>query len=332
MRCFRCFVISPLLRTSCILVGLALLSACAFGSTRATPLSVQETTTDARVIRHALGETRIPLLPRRIVALGEEGLLADLLDAGMRPIAASVNVPEAVPLISATELAGIELFPSAAPISLERVAALQPNLIIGGRFFLEEAGYAELSRIAPTVALGASDPRQSYVETLTVFGLAERADADRAALEQAVATSAEQLRAEQRSVSLATIYPGAMLAVWVDGPTSVPLLMRELGLDIRPAAADLRGVRNGRAFLSNEQIALLDGELLILLQSASVEGEAAAIAAFQAQPIWNQIPAVQNGFVYTLDRLGYPGMRGQRALLADLAALMQQAEQTAQRS
>lgn len=306
-----------------VLISVLALSACSFGAAPATPLVVQETTADARVIRHALGETRVPLNPQRIVALGEEGLLADLLDAGLRPIAASVNIPEAVPLISAAELEGIELFPSAAQPNLERIAALQPDLIIGGRFFLEEAGYAELSRLAPTVALDASDPRRSYVEALTVFGMAEQAAADVAALEQAIAAAGAQLRAAPGSVSFATIYPGATLAVWVDGPTSAPVLARELGLDVRPTATDLRGVRNGRAFLSSEQITLLDGERLILLQSATVAGEAAAVAEFQAQPLWNQIPAVQNGSVSTLDRLGYPGMRGQRALVNDLLAVIQ---------
>jgi len=188
---------SVVIRHWSILVSLALLTACSFGAEPVVSLMVQETTLDARVIRHALGETHVPRNPQRVVALGEEGLLADLLDAGIQPIAASVNVPEAVPLLTAAELAGIELFPSAAQPSLERIAALQPDLIIGGRFFLEEAGYAELSRIAPTVALGASDPRQSYVEALTVFGLAERATADVVALEQAVATAGAHLRAEQ---------------------------------------------------------------------------------------------------------------------------------------
>ncbi|NJO83486.1 MAG: hypothetical protein HC828_12140, partial [Blastochloris sp.] len=42
-----------------LLFGLILLTACSFGAAPAIPLVVQETTTDARVIRHALGETRI---------------------------------------------------------------------------------------------------------------------------------------------------------------------------------------------------------------------------------------------------------------------------------
>ncbi len=175
------------------LVSVLALTTCSFGAAPATPLVVQETTTDALVIRHALGDTCVPLNPQQIVALGEEGLLAALLDAGLRPIAASVNVPETVPLISAAELKDIELFPSAAQISLERIAALQPDLIIGGRFFLEEAGYSELSQIVPTVTLGASDPRRSYVEALTVFGMAEQAAADVAAQEQVIAMADAQL-------------------------------------------------------------------------------------------------------------------------------------------
>lgn len=189
------------------LVSVLALTTCSFRAVPATLLVVQETTTDALVIRHALGDTCVPLNPQRNVAPGEEGFLADLLDAGLQPIAASMNVPEAVPLINATELDGIELFPSATQVSLERITTLDPDLIIGGRFFLEEAGYSELSQIAPTVALGASDPRRSYVEALTVLGIAEHAEADVSALEQVIAMAGAQLRAEQRSVSLATIDP-----------------------------------------------------------------------------------------------------------------------------
>ncbi len=61
---------------------------------------------------------------------------------------------------------------------------------------------------------------------------------------------------------------------------------------------------------------------MILLQSTAVEGEPEAIAAMSDDPIWNQLPAIQSGRVVTLDRLGYPGFRGQRALLSDLVAAL----------
>lgn len=42
-----------------------------------------------------------------------------------------------------------------------------------------------------------------------------------------------------------------------------------------------------------------------------------------ADPVWGQLPAVQSGRVVVLDRLGYPGFRGQQALLTDLVAALE---------
>jgi iron complex transport system substrate-binding protein len=287
------------------------------------PLSVVATTAEHRLVRHAFGETEVPLEPQRILALGEEGLLADLLDGGVRPVAASVNIPDQVPLLSPEELAGITLFPSAGEVSLETLSAFQPDLIIGSSFFVEQVGYQRLAQIAPTVAIGGGDPLTSYVETLSVLGRGDEAAQAVEALRDEIGAAGEQIDASRRSVSAVTVYPGASVAVWVDGPLPIPLMLRELGVALRPDAtsAELQ-VRNGRAFISLEQLPLLDGESILVLQSSAVEGEAQATADVQGNPLWQQLPAVQAGRVATLDRNGYPGLRGQRALLADLTELL----------
>lgn len=284
------------------------------------PLMEVGTTVEHRLIRHVFGETQVPLDPQRVLALGEEGLLADLLDAGVRPVASNVNVPEHVPLLSADELNGIALFASAGETSLEALSAYQPDLIIGTRFFVEQFGYRRLSAIAPTVALGGLTPAAQYVETLTVLGRAEAAQREVNALRAEIQAVAARIAAAEQQVSVVTVYPGASVALWVDGPTPIPLLLRELGVQLRPDPATTEGlsIRNGRAFISLERLPLLDGATIILLQSSAVEGEESALAEVRANPLWQQLPAVQAGRVITLDRLGYPGLRGQRALLADL--------------
>lgn len=307
-----------------ILAMAVLLAACAGASTPAAPLRVVETTGEYRLIRHAFGETQTPRNPQRVLALGEEGMLADLLDSGIRPVAATVNVPDGVPLLDANELAGVELFPSAAEVSLETFSALRPDLIIGTSFFIEQAGYERLARIAPTVAVGDGGILDSYVETLAIFGQGDRAARDVAGFRADVQATGQRLDAANRALSAVSVYPGPSVGVWVDGPSPIPLLLRELGFTLRPDAAQQRGlaVRNGRAFIDLEQLPLLDGETLLLLQSTAVEGEAGAAAEVQANPLWARLPAVQAGRVVELDRLGYPGFRGQRALLAELAAAL----------
>ncbi|MDW8403712.1 ABC transporter substrate-binding protein [Chloroflexus sp.] len=303
-----------------LLAIILVLAACAGSAPAGRPLQLVETTASYRLISHAFGETRAPLAPQRILALGEEGLLADLLDAGIRPVASNVNVPDNVPLLDAAELAGIALFPSAGDISLETLSAYQPDLIIGTRFFIEQIGYQRLSSIAPTIVLSGATPLDNYIETLTIFGRGEEAQQTVAAFRAEVQAVAGRLNAAERQVSMVTIYPGANIALWFDGPSPIPLLVRELGLQIRPDPATVNGlnIRNGRAFISLEQLTLVSGETMLLLQTSGVEGEAQAVVELQSNPLWQQLPAVQAQRVVTLDRIGYPGLRGQRALLADL--------------
>jgi ABC-type Fe2+-enterobactin transport system substrate-binding protein len=66
----------------------------------------------------------------------------------------------------------------------------------------------------------------------------------------------------------------------LDGPSPIPLLLRELGVQLRPDPVTTDGldIRNGRAFISLEQLPLVDGDTIFLLASSGVEG--AALAGF----------------------------------------------------
>lgn len=291
----------------------------------ARPVVVISETATTRTIEHTFGTTEIPKEPLRVVALGEEGLLADLLDIGIRPAASLVNLPEDVPLIRPEEVAATDLLRSSGDISLERLLTYDPDLIVGTVFFVNQAGYERLAEIAPTVAIGGADPLESYVETLTVFGLRAQGEADVAAFREQVAAESARLRASELAVSVAAIYPGPSVALFFDGPQPPPLLLREMGVTLLPDGAEREALRidNGRAFISDERLDLVAGERLLLLQSSSVDGEMDAVAEMAANPIWAQLPAVRTGRVVTLDRLGYPGFRGQQALLVDLAAALE---------
>ncbi len=308
---------------SLTLLGL-LLAACG-SAVEAKPLVVLSETATTRTIEHTFGTTEIPAAPQRVIALGEEGLLADLLDAGITPVASIVNLPDYLPpLIGAHEVAGVELYSSSTNVSIERLAALEPDLIIGTAFFVDRIGYQRLSQMAPTIAVGGSNEVENYAQTLTAFGLEDKAAADLAAFDAALADARGKLPAGA-SVSVAAIYPGESVAVFTDHPRTVPWLLRQLGVTLHPdGSEDGLGARDGRAFISLERLDLLSGDHLILLQSESVEGEAESVAEISANPLWQQIPAVQAGKVTVLDRLGYPGFRGVNALLEDLVETLSQ--------
>ena len=71
--------------------------------------------------------------------------------------------------------------------------------------------------------------------------------------------------------------------------------------------------------LSTEQLTMLDAPTLVLLQSATVDGEDQAVEEIEASPLWSTLPAVRNDRVLTFDRLGYPGATGQIRFLDELA-------------
>jgi iron complex transport system substrate-binding protein len=123
-------------------------------------------------------------------------------------------------------------------------------------------------------------------------------------------------------VSVLTVYPGPTVAAWVDGPVDVPATLLALGYTLRPDAEDTAGAdggaTDGRAYLSEEQLGLFAAPTIIAMQSDLVEGEDAALAAIEGTPLWSGLPAVQDGRVIVVDRLGYPGIAGRIRLVADL--------------
>lgn len=276
-----------------------------------------------RTIVHRFGQTSIPKTPQRVVLLGEEGMLTDLLDAGIKPIAASVNSPESLHGFNDAELQGVDVFNSTQP-NLDRIAALNPDLIVGSGFFIDQIGYDTLNKIAPTISIDASDWRQEYRDLLTVFGRCGLSQERLAAFDTAVANARRALNANGRPVSIGALYSGPSPAAWVDGPTAPPELVRDLGFTLSPSPDQVKdlGIKSGRVFFSLERLDLFQGDDLILLQSNVIQGEASAIEQVQANPLWPKLRDVQRGRVHVIDRLGYAGLRGRSRLLTELVVLL----------
>lgn len=122
------------------------------------------------------------------------------------------------------------------------------------------------------------------------------------------------------NVSVAAIYPGPSVAIFREPIWEVPTTIVGLGCSLIPSAETINTDQNGRAYISLEQLALIEGERLILLQSDTIEGERTSVNQIAETPLWNQLPAVLKGQVYEFDRLGYPGLSGQIRFINDLIA------------
>jgi iron complex transport system substrate-binding protein len=259
----------------------------------------------------------------RIVALSEEFLLADLLALGVRPVASTSNDPSGFVGIDPALTEGVETIFS-PEFNLERLAALRPDLLLvyPSYLALDVVSKDDLERIAPVIVLGeeGDDWRTTFRATAAALGLPERAEEVLAAVDARLASAGDALNGLR--LSAVSISPGPTIRAYTDGRTTLTEILVELGVEFRPHPAAGGTDDNGRVTLSLEQLPLLDGDALLLLQSDVVPGEADALADVQANPLWAALPAVSGGAVVTLDRLSYPGAEGAARFADDLAAAL----------
>ena len=258
---------------------------------------------------------------RRVVVLAEEFVLADVLDLGIHPIASTSAVPEVgFQGLDGYDTSDIEVLPMTT-LSLEHLASLRPDVLITLQLWVDEIGEEALQGMGDLVVVpdGLTVP-----ERLTALGdLLDRPDEAAAAVTEldAATERAREAVPDDCKVSLAAIYPGPSPAAFVAGPWDLPTSILSTGCALDPDPSVAAPDENGRVYVSMEQLGMLDAPTLILLQSETVEGERQALDEITADPLWSELPAVQDDNVITFDRLGYPGASGQIRFLDEFADL-----------
>jgi iron complex transport system substrate-binding protein len=295
-----------------VAVAIALLAGCGGDDDSAVSTTTSSATAPDRVQSKDLG---------RVVALGEEFLLADVLALGVTPVASTATVAEAgFQGLPAEETEGIEALSSSEP-NFEQLANMRPDTLLVPQYVIDVIGRDELDAIGDVSVIPDELTSEEQLTFLgDVLGRSEQADTLIAELEAARDAAAEN--AGDCNVSVATIYPGPAPAAWIAEPNIIAGALLEMGCTLRPSADDVAPDGSGRVYLSMEQLGQLSAPQMILLQNDTVEGEADALATIEADPIWKRLPAVQASNVEKLDRLGYPGARGRIALYDDLAAIL----------
>jgi iron complex transport system substrate-binding protein len=240
-------------------------------------------------ITHAFGTTTIEQPPQRIVALGYNE--ADfVLALGAQP----VGVRDFIGAFDEDNRAwAADLMTGPPPekvggeeIDFEKIAELQPDLIMGVYAFMEQPDYDKLSQLAPTVAHPSGAGTATWQEQTRITGQAlGRSDA------------AEQLVAdvEQRFADAAAANPsfaGKTIAVGLGEETAGTHVLEPTDLRAR-FFTDLGFVNSAHTgAVAQEQFGLLDQDVLVVM---GVEKE-----AMLANPVFAQVPVVsENRTFYT---------------------------------
>lgn len=280
----------------------------------------------ARTVEHELGESEIPTDPQRIVSVDSltPAYLAELDIASVGACTEGGYVPEPI----AEYYEGIETFDSCGDsLPYEQILALKPDVIVGLEDQVIPAdaeAYERLSQIAPTVILPFGEDRVDQL--LAYSDVFDRTDEAQAVVDDFNA-QVDSLDLEGTFSMIALFAPGTF-DLFQDNFTVVELL-EQAGMQQVPDTSTLPGYDpedNRVRQISLEQSDLLEGDHIIAVVATEGDLDEAVTEAVGDEPLWQKVPAVQNGQVVAVDgayAFGSAGLSGFREILDAVKADVQ---------
>lgn len=256
-------------------------------------------------VEHEYGETTIEAEPQRVVSVGltEQDVLLEL---GVTPVATTEWYGEqefAVWPWAADRLNGAEpeVLSAADGFQYERIAALEPDLIIGTNAGMDEDAYERLSEIAPTVtategSAGYASPwREQTRQIAAAVGRSAEGEDLIAGVEEAYAAVAAQhpeFAGRTATFAQGVIWEG-VIYVYPDGVNTD--FLTDLGFAITPGLEQHAPGPDQQAQISAENAGMLEADV-VLFATESPEG-VEEVLSFGTMAT---LPAVQEGrAIYT---------------------------------
>jgi len=264
------------------------------------------------VVKHEMGETKVPTNPKRVVTLNRS-YLANALALGVQPIGSTVwgsqkqqtGLGLVEPYLKAPnqELAILGYGSSAEQVSLEKILTLKPDLILADQD--HEPIYSQLSQIAPTVLFNdpyayddVRDGWQSFLRsTADVLGKSQEAEVLLDEYEQRLQDFEQKMGSRLSSIQVSVINP------MPDGPrliyrdTFSGRVIQDAGL-ARPPEQDKDGYAS--APLSLELIPQMEGDVIFIVSFMDDES-LQLIESLKEHPLWSRLEAVKQSKVYPVD-------------------------------
>jgi iron complex transport system substrate-binding protein len=248
------------------------------------------------------GPTTVDAPPQRVVTVGTYRDIDAALALGVVPVAAA-RLPPMIPggiTPWARERIGNapmpELFPTTGGMPFERIAALAPDLIVATDYSGLANDYSTLSGIAPTLSSASGYNKDTWQVTTNRVGQAlgrAKAATDVIARVEAAIAAARQRNPgfAGRTFTIGPVTPdGVVYTINSENDASARFLS-DLGLKLSPSVLGLPPDRlPGRAVVSPELLRTLDADVMVLSYSS-----AASRAKVEAEPLFQQIPAVRRG-------------------------------------
>jgi iron complex transport system substrate-binding protein len=262
-------------------------------------------------VHHAFGTTEVPSQPERVVSVGvteQDTLLA----LGVIPVGVTewygeqpfATWPWAQEALGDAEP---EVLTTTDGFQYERIAALEPDLIIGTNAGIEEDSYERLSAIAPTIPHGEEGAEgyfSAWEDQTVLIGQALGRDADAQALVDDIkaqfhaAAAAHPEFAGTEAIFLQNAFYDGEAIAYQDGLSTA--FLTDLGFEIPSELDEFAGEEAGsQAFIPLEQLPVLD-TADVLIWGTEAPGDRTAL---EEEPLYNNLEAVEDGSLVFTDGL-----------------------------
>ncbi|NJR39794.1 MAG: iron-siderophore ABC transporter substrate-binding protein [Leptolyngbyaceae cyanobacterium CSU_1_4] len=285
-----------------IVLAIGIITACTSAPSKVSPTQSE----DCYRVTHAMGETCVPSQPKRVVIL-DSTTLEYAIALGVKPIGAPLSDEFSLQLKQ--DLTGIENIGSAGEPSLEKILALQPDLIIGGDYY--QTIYSQSSQIAPTILFKFEHSGQwknvfmQVAQMLRKTEIAKQvmSDYDKR-LDQFKQKMGERLK--QTEVSVVRIYPDSINLYLKESFCGT--ILQDAGL-LRPEAQNISAAEAKKRFnneiqvsISRELLHQADGDVMFIWTGENTpEANQQAqkkLVELKSDPLWQKLNVVQQNKVH----------------------------------
>ena len=202
-------------------------------------------------IESSLGTTTITAQPQRVITIGwgstEAALALGVTPVGIRDMSSDSGTDDGMLPWVKDAVKGAEpvlIKESSKSIPYEQIAALNPDLILAVQSGLTADQYAQLTKIAPTVAQPGNAWQTSWQDQTTIVGKAlgksdEAAKLVTQAEKQIADAKAAHPEFAGKTVASTSVTTATSLNFYLDGDPRMQMLSG-LGFTLLPALADLR--------------------------------------------------------------------------------------------
>jgi iron complex transport system substrate-binding protein len=246
---------------------------------------------DSRTVEHVMGETEIKGIPERVVVL-DTGELDSAMTLGVTPVGAVEAIPgEGLPsYLEGT--GGIENVGTIEEPNLEKIAALEPDLILSSKLRHEQI-YDQLSQIAPTVFTETTGVtwKENFEKHAEALGKTDEAERVEKAYRERVAEFENAIGEERPEVSVVRFLPGETRIYQKE--SFIGTVLEDAGLP-RPPSQDVEDFAILEA--SKEAIPDMGGDVIFV--TVYGDPEDSTREEITSDPLWRELEAVRQGRVY----------------------------------